>query len=107
MEKHKKEKILDTATDIFRRFGIKKSTIDENAKKIRMGKSTLYHYFKNKEDIFLEVVKRESDTLKTKLNEAIEKADSPKDKFRTYVKTIPTTSTKQCTKPSQYFSSIS
>ena len=87
MEKHKKEKILDMATDIFRRFGIKKSTMDEIAKKIRMGKSTLYHYFKNKEDIFLEVVKRESDTLKTNLNEAIEKTDSPQDKFRTYVKT--------------------
>ena len=87
MDKHQKEKILDTASAIFSRFGIKKSTMDEIAKKIRMGKSTLYHYFKNKEAIFLEVVKRESDTLKKSLNEALKSTDSPQDKFRTYVKT--------------------
>jgi AcrR family transcriptional regulator len=87
MEKHQKEKILDTARAIFTRFGIKKSTMDEIAKKIRMGKSTLYHYFKSKEDIFLAVVKRESDTLKINLQEVIKKNDSPKDKFRNYVKT--------------------
>ncbi len=87
MDKYKKEKILDTARIIFSRFGIKKSTMDEIAKEIRMGKSTLYHYFKSKEDIFLEVVKRESDTLKKSLKEALEKTDSPRDKFRTYVKT--------------------
>jgi AcrR family transcriptional regulator len=87
MEKHQKEKILETARVIFTRFGIKKSTMDEIAKKIRMGKSTLYHYFKSKEDIFLAVVKRESDTLKKNLQEVLEKKDSPKDKFRNYVKT--------------------
>ena len=87
MEKQQKEKILDTARVIFTRFGIKKSTMDEIAKKIRMGKSTLYHYFKSKEDIFLAVVKRESDTLKKNLQQVLEKKDSPKDKFRNYVKT--------------------
>jgi AcrR family transcriptional regulator len=87
MDKHQKEKILDTARSIFTRFGIKKSTMDEIAKKIRMGKSTLYHYFKSKEDIFLAVVKRESDTLKKSLQEVLENKDAPEDKFRNYVKT--------------------
>ena len=68
MDHQKKEKIIESATNILSRFGIKKSTMDEIAQKIRMGKSTLYHYFKNKEEIFLEVVKRESDTLKNSLN---------------------------------------
>ena len=44
----KKEKIVETARNIFSRFGIKKSTMDEIARKIRVAKSTLYHYFKNK-----------------------------------------------------------
>ena len=87
MNKHQKERILDTARTIFTRFGIKKSTMDEIAKKIRMGKSTLYHYFKSKEDIFLAVVKRESDTLKKNLQGVLEKNNSPTDKFRNYVKT--------------------
>ena len=80
----KKEKIIETATKIFSKFGIKKSTMDEIAKKIRMGKSTLYHYFKNKEEIFLTVVKRESDILKQNLLNAIKEVDNPKDKFKAY-----------------------
>jgi len=87
MDQKKKEKIIESATNIFSRFGIKKSTMDEIAQKIRMGKSTLYHYFKNKEEIFLEVVKRESDTLKNSLNKALEEAETSQDKFRTYAKT--------------------
>lgn len=87
MDQKKKEKIIEGATNIFSRFGIKKSTMDEIAQKIRMGKSTLYHYFKNKEEIFLEVVKRESDTLKKSLNKALEEAETSQDKFRTYAKT--------------------
>lgn len=87
MDQKKKEKIIESATNIFSRFGIKKSTMDEIAQKIRMGKSTLYHYFKNKEEIFLEVVKRESDTLKKSLNKALEEAETSQDKFRTYAKT--------------------
>ena len=80
----KREKIIETATKIFSRFGIKKSTMDEIAKKIRMGKSTLYHYFKNKEEIFLTVVKRESDILRDNLKKAINDVDDPKEKFKAY-----------------------
>jgi len=86
MDKRKKERILETATDIFSRFGIKKATMDEIAQKVRMGKSTLYHYFKSKEEIFLEVVKRESDTLKENLKKEVEKAITPQNKFRAYAK---------------------
>lgn len=80
----KKEKIIETATKIFSKFGMKKSTMDEIAKKIRMGKSTLYHYFKNKEEIFLTVVKRESDILRKNLIRAVTEEDNPKDKFKAY-----------------------
>jgi len=87
MKDRKKEKILEIAQNIFTRFGIKKSTMDEIAKKIRMAKSTLYHYFRNKEEIFLEVVKRESQTMKEKLKEAVDKAGTPQEKFRAYSRT--------------------
>jgi AcrR family transcriptional regulator len=82
----RKEQILRTATDIFSRFGIKKSTMDEIAQKIRMGKSTLYHYFKNKEEIFLAVVKKEEETLKKRLIEAVQNATTPQEQFRNYAK---------------------
>jgi AcrR family transcriptional regulator len=86
MKNDKKEKIIEIATKIFSRFGMKKSTMDEIAQHIRMSKSTLYHYFKSKEDIFLEVVKKEADTFKTYLKDELRKAHSPDDKFRAYAK---------------------
>lgn len=82
----KREKIIEISRNIFSRFGIKKSTMDEIAKKIRMGKSTLYHYFQSKEEIFLEVVKKESETLKTRLTEELKNAYTPQEKFRNYAK---------------------
>ena len=83
----KKERILSIAQKIFARFGIQKTTMDEIAKMARMGKATLYYYFKNKEDIFAEVIRKESNILKQKLNEAINKADMPQDKIRNYMLT--------------------
>ncbi|UCB46449.1 MAG: TetR/AcrR family transcriptional regulator [Spirochaetota bacterium] len=86
MRNDKKEKIIEIATKIFSRFGMKKSTMDEIAQHIRMGKSTLYHYFKSKEDIFLEVVKKEADTFKTYLRDELKQAHTPDEKFRVYAK---------------------
>jgi len=86
IDKKKREKIIEISRNIFSRFGMKKSTMDDIAKKIRMGKSTLYYYFRNKEEIFLEVVKKESETLKKKLIEELKKVQTPQDKFRTYSK---------------------
>ena len=83
----KKERILTTAQNIFARFGIKKTTMDEIAKMARMGKATLYYYFKSKEDIFAEVIYKESNTLKHKLTEAINNVETPKEKISAYVLT--------------------
>ncbi len=83
----KKERILSIAQKIFARFGIQKTTMDEIAKMARMGKATLYYYFKSKEDIFAEVIHKESITLKHKLTEAINKVKTPKEKITAYVLT--------------------
>ncbi|HDR50317.1 MAG TPA: TetR/AcrR family transcriptional regulator, partial [Mariniphaga anaerophila] len=51
----KKQTILEVAQHFFLRFGLNKTTMDEIAKAARMGKATLYHYFRDKEQIFYEV----------------------------------------------------
>ena len=80
----KKEYILNIAQNIFARFGIKKTTMEEIAKMARMGKATLYYYFKSKEDIFAEVIRKESVVLKQKLLEAINQVKTPKEKITAY-----------------------
>jgi AcrR family transcriptional regulator len=61
--------------------------MDEIAKMARIGKSTLYYYFKSKEDIFAEVIRKESRILKRKLREKISMASTPQEKLTAYVLT--------------------
>jgi AcrR family transcriptional regulator len=43
----------------FARFGLEKTTLDDIARAVNLNKASLYYYYKNKEDIFLDVALRE------------------------------------------------
>jgi AcrR family transcriptional regulator len=102
----KKERIITIAEKFFAKFGIKKTTMDEIAKTARMGKSTLYYYFKNKEEIFAEVIQKEAHFMKQKLDEAVREAASPQEKMKAYVltrmKRLKELSNYYCTLTDQY-----
>jgi AcrR family transcriptional regulator len=55
----RKEQILKTAQKRFVKHGLSKTSIEEIARDLRIGKATVYHYFKSKEDIFYDVIKGE------------------------------------------------
>lgn len=59
--------IIDSATKYFSRYGFHKTTMDEIARHIHKAKGVLYYYFKNKEDLFNEVLKQELAAVKTAL----------------------------------------
>ena len=84
-DSEKKEKIISAATSLFSRFGLEKTTMEDIAKAAKKGKSSLYYYFKSKEEVFAEVIKKEIAGLKTAIVEAIEKEDDPYNKFRQFV----------------------
>ncbi len=77
--------ILDAARDLFARYGYKKTTMEDIAQILRKGKSSLYYYFKNKEEIFQAVIELESLMLETKLIEVVKSNDFAKEKLRNYV----------------------
>jgi AcrR family transcriptional regulator len=52
----KKTILLAKAKTCFSRFGFSKTTLEDIAKEANMNKATLYHYFDNKEALFLEVM---------------------------------------------------
>lgn len=81
----KKELITHVAQTIFSKYGLLKTTVDEIAKAARIGKASLYYYFKSKEDIFKEVVEQESKFLKEKIREAINIEKKPQRKMRVYI----------------------
>jgi AcrR family transcriptional regulator len=78
-------KIISTAGQIFSKYGFKKTTMEEIASAVKMGKSSIYYYYKSKEEIFEAVVLHEANILRNELTRAIKSVDSPIDKMRNYV----------------------
>ena len=80
-----RKKIIITSGQIFSRYGFRKTTMDEIAKALKMGKSSIYYYYKSKEDIFEAVVLYEANILRNELTTAIKSVDSPIGKMEKYV----------------------
>jgi AcrR family transcriptional regulator len=78
-------KVVITAGQIFSHYGFRKTTMDEIAKALKMGKSSVYYYFTSKEEIFEAVVRYEANILRNELTTAIKSVDSPIEKMRNYV----------------------
>jgi len=57
-QKSIQHRIVHTASQVFSRFGFKKATMEDIANAVGMGKSSIYYYFKSKEEIFEAVVKK-------------------------------------------------
>lgn len=86
-----RENILKIAQDIFSKYGYKKTTLDDIANAVRKGKSSLYYYFKSKEDLFQAVIMKEVDLLAKELDKVINRNTEPIDKLRDYMLTKITT----------------
>lgn len=56
METDRKTQIIKAAAKRFARHGLNKTTLDEIARDLRIGKATIYHYFKSKEALFYETL---------------------------------------------------
>lgn len=63
--------IVESATIFFTKFGFHKTTMDEIAKHIHKAKGVLYYYFKSKEELFNEVLKRELNSVKSNLSKIV------------------------------------
>lgn len=59
MEKERKLQIIRAAIKRFIRHGLKKTTLDEVARDLRIGKATIYHYFRSKEDLYYQTLRFE------------------------------------------------
>ena len=59
----KRIKILEAAKSCFTQFGYEKTTLEDIGKKLGLNNSSLYYYFKNKEEIFTAVVVKEAEKI--------------------------------------------
>jgi AcrR family transcriptional regulator len=80
-----RNKIILTAGQIFSKQGYRKTTVEDIALALDMGKSSIYYYYECKEQIFKAVVLHEANILRNDLTKAIQSVESPVDKMRNYV----------------------
>lgn len=83
----KKAFILEVAQNLFSKFGLSKTTIEDIAKKARMGKASIYYYFKSKESIFKEVIEKEGRLLQDEILIAVNSEKSTQKKMYAYFMT--------------------
>jgi len=86
-EESKEDFIINHAQVLFSRYSYGKTTIDDIANACRMGKASLYHYFKNKEDIFEKVIIRERNFLNYEIEKSLKKLENLKEKIKAFILT--------------------
>ena len=79
-----KTDIVVKARDLFKRFGLNKTTMEDIAQTMSKGKSTLYYYFTGKEEVFYAVAQKEiADTFGSIMKE-VEKQESAQERLRAF-----------------------
>ena len=86
MKQEKLDSILDTAKKMFARYGLRKTSVDEVARMARVAKATIYNYFGSKDQVYLEVLRREMDEIEEKISSSVAQEVLPVDKLTTFVK---------------------
>jgi AcrR family transcriptional regulator len=82
-----REMILAAARRVFQKWGLNKTTMEDIAREAGKGKSTLYYYFRSKEDIFEVIAVEEMEMILTKACKITEKINSAKEKLRKHILT--------------------
>lgn len=82
-----RSEVIQEARKLFQQYGLLKTTMEDIAKAMQKGKSTLYYYYKSKDEIFEAVVKQEIHDVFNEMRTAVEKSKTAEEKLRTYFHT--------------------
>jgi AcrR family transcriptional regulator len=77
-----RKSIVDAAQKLFQQFGLAKTTMEDIAKAIGKGKSSLYYYFATKEQIFDAVVEKEKIGIEREIKSAIAKEQTTSGRLK-------------------------
>jgi AcrR family transcriptional regulator len=80
-----RDAILAAATDTFARFGFRKTSIDDIARRARIGKGTVYLHFESKEELFAAVIRRIWMKALADLDAFVKQARTPQAKVRAFL----------------------
>jgi len=77
-----RDEILRAAMGLFRTYGLDKTTMEDIAEAAGKGKSTLYYYFKTKEDVFYAVASKERESAFREIEKAVNACKNASERMR-------------------------
>jgi AcrR family transcriptional regulator len=83
-EEQTRIEIIDAAQKLFQKYGIDKTTMDDIAREVGKGKSTLYYYYESKEDVFYAVVSKEKDEVVESVKKSKKLKKNASDKLKAF-----------------------
>jgi AcrR family transcriptional regulator len=82
-----KAEVIVASQQLFKRYGYQKTTMEDIARAIGRGKSTLYYYYKSKEEIFEAIVLKELKEVLEIIVAKVEKVSTAEEKLLVYTLT--------------------
>lgn len=79
-----RQEVINAARQLFQQYGLFKTTMEDIARLLNKGKSTLYYYYKNKDEIFEAVVNQEIQEVFNEIRSATGQEETGEDKLRVY-----------------------
>ncbi len=67
-----REHLLDAASDCYQRQGVVKTSVEHIAREAKVSRTTVYRYFKNRDEVMTAVVAREAQRLVRSLHERVD-----------------------------------
>ncbi|MBU2493194.1 MAG: TetR/AcrR family transcriptional regulator [Bacteroidetes bacterium] len=83
-----KKSIIEAAKRVFQKWGLHKTTMEDIAHEAGKGKSTLYYYYKSKDEIFEAMITDEFSNIIIKAKTSVSKVSSSKEKLKKYIATM-------------------
>ena len=82
-----REQLIDVAHQTIMKYGLKKTTLDDIATLFGKGKTAIYYYFNNREDIIKAVLEKEASQAINAIAKAVDGAVGEADKLCAFVET--------------------
>jgi len=76
--------ILQAALQLFQKYGLNKVTMDDVAKAVGKGRSSLYYYYKSREEIFEAVMEATIGEIIREISEAVQQGSSVEQKIHAF-----------------------
>jgi AcrR family transcriptional regulator len=78
----RRDQIVDAAAEVFARLGHQGSSLEDIALHLGITRPLIYHYFRDKDALYLEILTRSRTALDAAIAEAVDPADPPEDQLR-------------------------